>query len=227
LETIAIIGTGRMGSVIATKLAPYYNLILIDKNPRSCGFLAKELKAQASSSDFFLLRNADYIITALPPEAISNALKEIKPYLIGRHIIINISTSTSISSFNLIKSSCKIVSSKIIGHAQQISIGELPAILIDGDDEDAKQKSAMIFGKIGVVYFGNEELVNIVNKVASEEGIKAAYNIKKRLKDLNVPDEYTSFAIRNVASGTMNSFALGEAGPFAKKLIDKLSRDDI
>jgi nucleoside-diphosphate-sugar epimerase len=51
---------------------------------------------------------------------------------------------------------------------------------------------------------------------------KAALSITKRLEEINIPSEYISFAIRNVACGTMNAYALGDGGPFVQKIIKKI-----
>ncbi|NLU09856.1 MAG: NAD(P)-binding domain-containing protein [Tepidanaerobacter acetatoxydans] len=222
METVAIIGTGRMGSLIARKISPNYNMVLVDKNLRQCGSLAKEVNGLATS-EYSMLSCSNYIIVALPANVIPEILKEIKPFIAKEQILINISTDTEKSVFEPIKSLCKLASAKIIGHAQHMAAtGELPLILIDGDDLDTCNKVAEIFSKIGCICYGDENIVKKVNNIASEEGIKAALNIKKRLEEINMPLEYLSFAIRNVACGTMNAYALGDMGSFAQKIIDKL-----
>ncbi|MDN5300723.1 MAG: hypothetical protein PWQ60_237 [Thermoanaerobacteraceae bacterium] len=224
METVAIVGTGRMGSLLARKLSEKYKLILIDKDVRRCGMLARELGAECTM-EYSLLSEADFIIIALPASIIPGAIGEIKPFLKQEHILINISTDTNMEAFAPLKNCCKLVSAKIIGHALQIDFGELPLIMIDGENEKARNKTAEIFGNIGAVKFGPEKIVAEINHIASEEGIKAAYNIQNRLKQLNIPEEYMSFAIRNVACGTMNAYAVGDAGPFAREIIKKLNQN--
>lgn len=224
METVAIVGAGRMGSLIARKISPHYNLILIDSNMRRCGMLAKELGGIATT-EYSFISEADFIIIALPASAISPALEKARSFLKSGQILINISTDKETDSLTSIRGLCEPVSAKIIGHALQIDSGELPLVVIDGKDEKIKNKVAEIFGRIGVVTFGPEKLVRQINNIASEEGIRAALNIQKRLKELAIPDEYISFAIRNVACGTMNAFALGDAGPFAQKIINELKKE--
>lgn len=224
METIAIIGAGRMGSLLARKLAKYYELIIINRNLQKCGLLSKEIGAIATR-EYSLIKEADYIITAVPDSVIPEIIENISPFLKNSHIVINVSTDTEKGVFNSIVNKCCIVSAKIIGNVVQISKGEMPLIIIDGEDKDSKQKVAMIFGKVGTVIYDNENIVKAVNSIASEEGIKAAYNIKKRFEELKIPVEYLSFAIGNVACGTMNAFVAGDLGPFAKKIINKLNND--
>lgn len=224
METVAIIGTGRMGSLIARKIHSQYNMILVDKDLRKCGLLAKEISGLATD-DYSLLSLSDYIVIALPADIIPKTIAELKT--ISQHqILINISTDTEKTVFEPLKGLCKLASAKIIGHAQHITAtGELPLILIDSEDIFTRNKTAKIFSHVGTVCFGDEKIVKKINNIASEEGIKAALSIKKRLEQINVPPEYISFAIRNVACGTMNAFALGKGGPFVQKLIQKLKQE--
>ena len=222
METVAIIGTGRMGSLIAHKICSRYNVILIDKDLRKCGLLAKEVSGLATS-EYSMLPLSDYIITALPATVIPEVIKELKLFVKREHILINISTDTDKSVFEPLNGLCRLVSAKVIGHAQYIgNTDELPLIIIDGDDTDTCNKTARIFAKMGVIRFGDEKTVTIINNIASEEGIKAALSITKRLEEINIPSEYISFAIRNVACGTMNAYALGDGGPFVQKIIKKI-----
>lgn len=222
METVSIIGVGRMGSLLAHKISYDYNLILIDKDLRKCGLLAQEIGALATG-EYSMLKLSDYIITALPASIIPNVLEDIKPYLSENQILINISTDTEKDTFKPIQGLCKLASAKIIGHALNIATtGELPLVLIDADDENVRQKTAEIFAHLGCTCYGSEKTVKLINNIASEEGIKAALTIEACLKELNIPPEYISFAIRNVACGTMNAYALGEAGPFVQKIIEKL-----
>jgi len=223
METIAIIGTGRMGSFVARKIHSQYNIILIDKDLRKCGTLAQEISALATD-DYSFISSSDYIIVALPAEAIPHAVPELEPHL-QQQVLINISTDTEKSAFEPLKDLCKIASAKVIGHAVHMAAtGELPLVVIDSEDISVRNRVAKIFSHIGAVCFGDEKIVKNINNIASEEGIKAALSIKKRLEEIDVPSEYVSFAIRNVACGTMNAFAIGEAGPFVKKLIQKLEQ---
>lgn len=223
MENVAIIGIGRMGSLIAKKLYSYYHMILIDKNLRQCGLLAKELGGMATS-EFSILPIVNYVIIALPAGIIPEVVREIKPFLKPEHIIINISTDTEKAVFEPLKGLCKLATAKIIGHARQIGAGELPLIVVDADDPNTRNKTANIFANVGAVCFGNENLVRKINNVASEEGIKAALNIEKKLESMGIPSEYFSFAIRNVACGTMNAYVLGDAGHFVEKIIKKLKK---
>ncbi|MCR4430668.1 MAG: NAD(P)-binding domain-containing protein [Tepidanaerobacteraceae bacterium] len=224
METITIIGTGRMGSLLAKKFSGKYKLILIDRDLRRCGLLASKLGVE-STSEYSLIPDVDFIIVALPAAAIPKFVNEVKPFLRKDHILINISTDTPLEAFNSLSGCCKLVSAKIVGHAIQIDSGELPLILIDGGDGDARKKTAQIFGNLGPVKFGPEKIVKEINRIASEEGIKAAYNIQNRLKQLDIPEEYFGFAVRNVACGTMNAYAIGDAGPFAMEIIAKLEEN--
>ena len=224
MKTIAVIGTGRMGSLISRRLAKDYNLILIDKNLRTCGDLALELGA-IGTSEYSFIQKADFIITALSHLVLPKAVEEMSEHLKPQHVIINVSTDNEIDTFDPVKGKCKLAHAKIIGHAKEIGSGELPCILVGGENDEIEAKVAQIFSNMGVVCFGDESLVKKVNKIASEEGVRAAFGLQQRLEELDVPSEYISFAIRNVASGVMNAYALGDAGPFVQEIIEKIKAE--
>src|SRR5690606_700017 len=135
-------------------------------------------------------KQADFIITALSHKVMPKVVEELSKYVAQDQVVVNISTDTEIDTFEPIKDKCILAHAKIIGHAKEISAGELPAILVGSDDEEAKYKVAKIFSNMGVVCFGDEKMVKMVNKIASEEGVKAAYALKERLESLGVPKEY-------------------------------------
>ena len=224
MEKIAIIGAGRMGGLLSRKLSPFYDIILVEKDLRHGGLLAKEIGGIATS-EYSMLAEADYIITALPAGVIPHVVDSILENISEDQIIINISTNTKMTEFKALEGKCKLASAKIIGHALQIGANELPLILINSKDKNTKNKVALVFGRVGTVCFGDEELVSRVNNIASEQGIRAALKIKEQLEELNVPEEYISFAVRNVACGTMNAFVLGDAGHFAQKIIQKVDKE--
>ena len=145
---------------------------------RQCGLLAKELNGFATS-DYSISNTAEYLITALPAAIIPEAVKELKPFLQQNQILINISTDTTKKVFEPLKNSCKLASAKIIGHAKQIGAGELPLILVDAEDQNTRNKVAKIFSRIGVIRFGEEKLVKMINNIASEESQSCTKNRKK------------------------------------------------
>lgn len=225
METIAIIGTGRMGSLIARKIKDKYRILLVDKDIRRCGNLAKDIHSIATGN-LEVIKDADYIILALPDRVIRDILPNINSFLKGHQIVINISTSTMKKDLlDKINYRQNLISVKIIGHYEEINLGEIPLIIIEETAKDEiKAKMIEIFSNIGIVLFGNEEDVEKVNTIAGEEAIKAAINIKSRLMEQNIKQEYWSVAIRNVASGTMKAFASGDIGPFAKRVVEELEK---
>jgi pyrroline-5-carboxylate reductase len=225
METIAIVGTGRMGSLIARKIKDKYRILLVDKDIRRCGNLAKDIHSIATGN-LEVVKDADYIILALPDRVIRDILPNINSFLKGHQIVINISTSTMKKDLlDKISYRQNLISVKIIGHYEEINLGEIPLIIIEETAKDEiKTKMIEIFSNIGIVLFGNEEDVEKVNTIAGEEAIKAAINIKNRLMEQNIKQEYWSIAIRNVASGTMKAFSSGDIGPFAKRVVEELEK---
>jgi pyrroline-5-carboxylate reductase len=224
MMNVAIIGGGRMGSLLVSLLSPHHKIICIEKDKAKGCKLFLNYGIMVSDKLEFTVK-ADIIILALPSEAIPAAIKDLAEFTRPGQILINIATSNDTSK---IRSSVNIplISAKIVGHFQEIANGEAPLILIDPGDMPRNHENiltvAEVFSKVGIITFGNEKTVLALNSIASEEGLRCAYAIKQRLNSSDIPEDLYSFAIRNVAAGTMKAFANGEAGPFAQKIIEKI-----
>ena len=64
-----------------------------------------------------------------------------------------------------------------------------------------------------------------INKIGSTEGIKAAVKVRKKLSELDVPEEWMHVAIRTVCAGTMKSFTENDLGHFALELVKRIEEE--
>ncbi|MFZ7104678.1 MAG: NAD(P)-binding domain-containing protein [Peptococcaceae bacterium] len=220
MTKIAIVGCGRMGSLLAGKLAPVYELYVYDRIPDNAQRLSKSCGAVAASKED--LRNAEIIIMALATETVLQALRELEDYLAESAVIVNIATTLPHSA---LKIKYQKVSAKIIGHAKEMAAGEKPVVIVEGDNEDSEKPVRDIFAHIGTVEKGDTDLVGRINTLSSKYGILTALQIQKELEGLKLSQEIVTAAIRNVAAGTMKAFALGDAGPFAQSIIAEYDKE--
>lgn len=217
MKKIAIVGCGRMGSFLAGKLAPKYELYVYDQVVENALQLAESCGAKAvvEKED---LKEAQVIILALATEVVPKAVQELASNFGENAVIVNIATTLPHSQ---LVTKLKKVSAKIIGHAKEMAVGERPVIIVEGDDPASEKLVMEIFSHVGPVEKGNSHLVMAINTLASKQGIITALNIQKELEKMDVSDQIIKAAIRNVAAGTMKAFALGDVGPFAQAIVDQ------
>jgi len=222
---VVVIGAGRMGSVLAERLPGSTKKIIIDKNFAKARLLADKV-AGIPSDSLESASAADLIAVVLPAPAVNETLARLLNIARKGAVVLNMATTARIDrSLPATRKDVFVVDAKIIGHAMSISRGE-PAIIVVKCDDDNRFGliSSQMTGFHRVVQ-GDADLVEIINKTGSTEGLKAAVAVRKKLSQLDIPDEWIDVAIRTVCAGTMKSFTENDLGHFALELVKKLEKE--
>ena len=222
---MAIVGAGRMGSVVAGQLPKSTNKIIIDIDSEKASRLAETVGGMPSDS-LESANKADLVAVVLPTPVVNETVEKLLNVVQKGTIILNMATTAHIdSAFLKNKKEIWIVDAKIIGHAMSISRGEPGIVVVDCDDAsrfDFIREQLPGFHK---VVRGDAGLVERINKIGSTEGIKAAVKVRKKLSELDVPEEWMHVAIRTVCAGTMKSFTENDLGHFALELVKRIEKE--
>ena len=222
---MAVVGAGRMGSVVAGQLPDSTKKIIIDIDPEKASRLAESVGGMPFDS-LESANKADLVAVVLPTPVVNETVEKLLNVVQKGTIILNMATTAHIDPvFLKNKKEIWIVDAKIIGHAMSISRGEPGIVVIDCDDAsriDLIRKQLPGFHK---VVRGDADLVEKINKIGSTEGIKAAVKVRKKLSELDVPEEWMHVAIRTVCAGTMKSFTENDLGHFALELVKKIEKE--
>jgi pyrroline-5-carboxylate reductase len=94
-KKIAIIGGGKMGSIIAQgliahKIISSKDIIVTDIDAKRLDFLRTSMKLKVSHDNAKAVKNADIIILAVKPQNMASTLKEISPSIDKNKIVISI-----------------------------------------------------------------------------------------------------------------------------------------
>lgn len=219
---VAVIGAGRMGSVVFKQLPPETKKVIINKSLAKAKNLAEQVNGEAYDT-LAGAKDADLIAVVLPPSAVNETINELLKIVKKGAVIINMATSAQIDPeiFNKNRGAT-IINAKIIGHARSIEIGEPAIIVLDTAENHI---FTLIKSQLGVsfqVVQGDSNMVSLINTIGSTEGLKTAVAIRKQLRSMNIPDEWTSVVIRTVCAGTIRSFIDNDLGHFAMELVKKL-----
>lgn len=222
---MAVVGAGRMGSVVAGQLLKSTNKIIIDIDPEKASRLAETVGGVPSDS-LDRANKADLVAVVLPTPVVNETVEKLLNVVRAGTIILNMATTAHIDlAFLKNKKEIWIVDAKIIGHAMSISRGEPGIVVVDCDDAsrfDLIREQLPGFHK---VVRGDAGLVEKINKIGSTEGIKAAVKVRKKLSELDVPEEWMHVAIRTVCAGTMKSFTENDLGHFALELVKRIEEE--
>jgi len=222
---IAVVGAGRMGSVVAEQLPKSTCKIIIDIDLEKASQLAEKVGGIPSdrleSAD-----KADLVAVVLPASAVNETVNKLLNVVKKGAIILNMATTAHIDPAFFEKSKdISIIDAKILGHAMSISRGEPGIIVVKCNDESSFNLIRDQLQGFHKVVQGDSDLVEKINQAGSTEGIKAAVTVRKKLLKLNVPDDWIDVAIRTVCAGTIKSFAENDLGHFALELVKKIEKE--
>ena len=218
---IGMIGAGRMGRILAARMALEHEVVMYDADVSGAKKVADALRLTAVAS--LAEMNVDAVVLAVPDSAVESCIMKLrdvdKPWTV-------FSVATNISREMLAamaeeKVSCLNV--KIIGHAVEMSRGQNPVVVIDEGAIDIVREAQQIFASVGTVLVGNADQVKRINSVATEEALKAAVAIERELLLAGITDpEKLRGALSQVAPGVLRSYAEDDLGPFARGIVKAL-----
>lgn len=219
---IAIVGTGKMGSLLAERLAgPGREILLIGREPLKTYQAAREAGCRAGTLEMAAgAAGAAVVILALPAAAVLPVAKQLEPYLGPGTLLVNIATSAPTEPIRqaVAGRGVKVAGVRFIGHALETRRGEIPILAVATDDEGVFSCLSEIFGPLGPVVRGEDDLAQKINTAATRAGIRTALALEKELATLGIEKDFLHTAIVNVAAGAMKAYARGELGDFARQL---------
>jgi hypothetical protein len=93
---------------------------------------------------------------------------------------------------------------------------------VDADTARGGEVAVRLFSGLGQVEQGDERLVGMINTVATREAFRAAAAIERILGEQGVGPALIKSALGVVAAGSVKSYAEGDIGPFAQKLLEEI-----
>lgn len=223
--TVAVIGAGRMGSVIARRLPPDTKKIIIDTVPAKASELAEAVGGSWSVSPE-QAGDADLIALVVPASAVSEILDKLRVLVKKGVVILNMATTFSIDPATAAnRPEVFMVDAKIIGHAASMSRGEPGIVVVKTDNAEVLSLIKQQMMGFADVVQGDADRVQAVNTIGSSEGIKAAVTVRKQLRTMDIPDAWIDVVIRSVCAGTMKAFTENDLGGFALELAKRLEKE--
>ncbi|HEY5504155.1 MAG TPA: NAD(P)-binding domain-containing protein, partial [Sedimentisphaerales bacterium] len=202
---IAVIGAGRMGRILAARMATENEVVLYDADINAAKAAAEtmQMPAVALLGDL----NVDAVVLAVPDSAVKFCIAEL--LAIDKHWNV-FSVATNISReilADMAGTRIRCLNVKIIGHAGEMSRGAKPVIVIDQGNQDMIQLARDVFANVGTVMVGEADQVKQINSVATEEILKAAVLIERVLRSAGIKDPVMiQGALSEVAPGVLRAY---------------------
>jgi pyrroline-5-carboxylate reductase len=219
---VGLVGIGRMGEVLARKLAGVVNLYLLDRDLCRTQQLAAELNVSAANN-LAEIAQLGRVILAVPDREVISCLKdfnEMKQPL----VVINVATNVAQRVLNEIAAAhIKCIGVKLIAHAGEMALGLEPVIIVNERPPELVNEAVALFQPVGKVVIGRADVVSSVNIAAAEAALAAAVQIEENLHLQGITDPLIiKSAIRQVAAGILKAYANNDLGPFARDVVQSL-----
>ena len=216
-----IIGAGRMGKILAQRLATQHEVFIYDADPAAVEAAAQALGLRAAAS--LTGEAADALVLAVPDAAIKPCIEML---LAQQTTAAVFSVATNISREILAEMAgptLRCLNVKIIGHAGEMSRGGKPVIVVDDSDPQLAELACQLFAPAGTVLVAAADLVKTINSVATEGALKAAVAIEQALCASGIDDPaMIAGALSVVAPGVLKAYAEDDLGPFARGIVSAL-----
>ena len=223
--TVAVIGSGRMGTFLGNQLPNGVKKILIDKDEAKARALASKTGGLWSIS-MEAAKDADVIAIVLPAGLVNDATRELVSIAKDGSVIINMATADLVEE-KIIKANPALhfVDAKIIGNAKVMALGFPSCVMVGTDNEEIFQKIRYILPGYTNVLMGDPGLVPIINTIGSTEAIRAALAVRNQLKELHLPGDLEDTVIHTVCAGTMIAYVQNDLGQFGLELVEIIRRE--
>lgn len=218
---VAILGAGRLGSLLASRIPGSYRKVIIGRRKQKAVALADEVGGIASDS-VSAVRGCKVVLLAVPGPAIPAILPELAPHLDPGALLVNMATDLDTAELAEQFPRLRIVAAKVIGHAREMAHGAPGIIMLDRVSAEEEELLADMLGHLGRVVRDDEAKVRLANTAVAEEMVKAEQSLRARLQELGLDDELIRIAIKTTAPGVLRSLSDGDAGPFVQEIIRRV-----
>lgn len=219
MKQIGLIGVGRMGRVLASKLSGYVELKIFDRDDKRLQVVAEELGIPAAAN-LEELANLGTIILVVPDREVISLIKDFNQL---KQPVSIINVATNVAQHVLELSAAKQVTcigAKFVAQAREMAAGAKPVIIVNERPPELALVAQEIFAPIGRIMIGNADVVTYINTQAAEKALTAAVLIEETLRCQPYANaEVIKSAIRQVAAGILKAYADDDLGPFAREIV--------
>lgn len=216
---IGLVGVGRMGKVLASRLKEFNDLIIFDRDAEQLAVVAKELRVRIAAG-LDELADTGMIILAVPDREVISLIKDFN--LIKKPMVV-VNIATNVAQMMLEETAASHVCCtgvKFIGHAGEIAGGERPVVIVNDRPARLVPLVETLFSSVGDVIVGKADSVSAINTIAAKKALEAAVMIEETLISGGVTDsKVIRSAIRQVAAGIMKAYSDDDLGPFAREIV--------
>ncbi|BBB90866.1 MAG TPA: NAD(P)-binding domain-containing protein [Methylomusa anaerophila] len=217
-----LIGVGRMGKVLASRLSAHADVLIYDRDGVKLNEVADELGLMAAN-DLAEIASLGTVVLVVPDREVISCIKDFNLLKRPLHVI---NVATNVAQHVLEETAAKhvrCIGVKFVAHAREMALGSEPVIIVNEWPVELTMLAAEIFAPVGKIIIGQADQVSLINTKAVEMALTAAVEIEEALtKEHYYDPDIIKSAIRQVAAGALKGYADGDLGPFAREIVQAI-----
>ncbi|WP_438452830.1 NAD(P)-binding domain-containing protein [Streptomyces asiaticus] len=229
-HTLGIVGTGRLGEVLAARLRDRFRTVLYDSDASALRQAAERTGARAVQAPE-LVRAADAVLLCVPPHAAPDALLHLARLAAGhgtRPTFISLVTGVATAELRALVAAGPAAGTDVLGLkpvCQYTALAHgVPAVFVTADRHRLDLLRA-ITRDLGTVVAGDEDSVGAVNRAATKAALAACENLARALSTAGTEPVLVRSAIRNVLAGTALDHPPQPGNPYTRSILDELAAE--
>lgn len=218
---IGIVGAGKLGSVLAEKLAKAGHVLVCDKNSsRSLEVSSLAKVKQASVKE--VVAESSYIFLALPPNEVTGFCVDMEKEFKSDIVILNLATSLDTKAIkeSMHRNDIQIIGVKPICQSSALRNGSKIKFIISEEFGKLEELRRMV-KDMGDILLGNEMKVQLINEYATLRALELIIQVEDDMKKLGVEQSCVDTAIRTVALGTLMDYPYKNKNQYISNLVNK------
>lgn len=201
---VAIIGAGRMATLLANRLPTTCRKVIIGKRKSRAALLADEVGGVASDQ-ISAVRGCRVVFLALPAAAVAQVVQDASAHLEPNAIMANMALDLPTGDLTDQFPRLRVVAVKVIGHAGEMSQGAAGVVVIDRADDAEEELLRDLLDGLGTVVRGEESKVMAAGRAVVDVMSEAEATLRRRLSDLGLDRQAVAAAITTLGPGVLRS----------------------
>ncbi|WP_316525661.1 NAD(P)-binding domain-containing protein [Kitasatospora brasiliensis] len=223
--TVAVVGLGRLGAVLADRLAERLTVLLHDADPK----VTRQVAVDLSLPDMEpreLLAAADTVLLCVPPAETARVLRRLATLArqLGRRPLF-VNMATSVPTHELPDVGLEVVGLKPVCQFAAVALGLKTVLVTSAPHRIGLLRT--LAADLGEVVLGPEEVVGPANRAATKASLRACAELAAELTERGLPAELVKAAIRNVFVGTALDYPPPDSNTYTRSVLDELAAEAV
>lgn len=217
---VCIVGAGRMGRALATRIGTGHDVVVVSRRPGR--LLLADGRELVVGDDPAAARGCAVVLLAVPADEVPAALHWVAPCLDSGALAVNLATELDTAELDtaaLDEVGAQLAGCKIVGQSGELERGAPAALVISRADAAQRELLTGVMREVGYVVDAPERLVAQVNELVARRIVTAQSAMAEELDALALPAAVRNAALGNLALGVWRAIASGNTGPFLRRIV--------